>query len=69
MYRWFNHHCSDNGLSPGRRQVIIWIDAEILLIGFRNKGQLNFYLNSYNFIPGNAFENALGKTGDILFRP
>ena len=24
---------SDNGLSPGRRQVIIWTNAEILLIG------------------------------------
>ena len=24
---------SDNGLSPGRRQAIIWTDAEILLIG------------------------------------
>ena len=24
---------SDNGLSPGRRQIIIWTNAEILLIG------------------------------------
>ena len=24
---------SDNGLSPGRRQVVIWTNAEILLIG------------------------------------
>ena len=24
---------SDNGLSPGRRQAIIWTNAEILLIG------------------------------------
>ena len=24
---------SDNGLSPGRRQAIIWTDNEILLIG------------------------------------
>ena len=24
---------SDNGLSPGRRQAIIWINAGILLIG------------------------------------
>ena len=24
--------CSDNGLSPGRRQAIIWINARILLI-------------------------------------
>ena len=24
---------SDNGLSPGRRQAVIWTNAEILLIG------------------------------------
>ena len=38
---WVTHICvdkltitgSDNGLSPGRRQVIIWIGAGILLIG------------------------------------
>ena len=24
---------SDNGLAPGRRQAIIWINAEIFLIG------------------------------------
>ena len=37
---WVTHICvskltiigSDNGLSPGRRQAIIWTDAEILLI-------------------------------------
>ena len=27
-----NYHCSDNGLSPGRRQAIIWTNAGILLI-------------------------------------
>ena len=38
---WVTHICvvkltiidSDNGLSPGRRQAIIWTNAEILLIG------------------------------------
>ena len=25
------HHCSDNGLSPGRRQAIIWTNAGVLL--------------------------------------
>ena len=38
---WVTHKCvnkltsidSDNGLSPGRRQAIIWTNAEILLIG------------------------------------
>ena len=34
MRQWTNHHCgSDNGLSPGRRQAIIWTNAGILLIG------------------------------------
>ena len=33
MRRLTNHHCSDNGLSPGRRQAIIWTNAGILLIG------------------------------------
>ena len=28
-----NHHCSDNGLSPGRRQAITWTNDEQLLIG------------------------------------
>ena len=28
-----NTIASDNGLSPDRRQAIIWINAEILLIG------------------------------------
>ena len=33
---WVTHICvtgSDNGLSPGRHQAIIWINAGILLIG------------------------------------
>ena len=35
MRRQTNHHwfSSDNGLSPGRRQAIIWTSAGILLIG------------------------------------
>ena len=28
---------SDNGLSPGQRQAIIWTNAEILLIGLLGK--------------------------------
>ena len=30
---WTDHHGSDNDLSPGRRQAIIWTNAVILLIG------------------------------------
>ena len=42
---------SDNGLSPGRRQSIIGINAGILLF------QWNLKWNSYIFIQENAFEN------------
>ena len=38
---------SDNGLPPGRRQAIIWTNADILLIGPLGtmKTQWNFYQN------------------------
>ena len=38
---------SDNGLSPGRHQAIIWANATILLI--HNKFQWNLKQNSYIF--------------------
>ena len=58
---WVTHICvseltiigSDNGLSPGRRQAIIWTSAGILLIGPLG----HVYRNSYNFIQENPFEN------------
>ena len=40
---------SDNGLSPARRQAIIWTNAGILLI------ERNLYI----FIEENAFENVV----------
>ena len=58
---------SDNGLSPGRCQAIIWTNAGILLIGPpRNKLQLNFNLNSYIFIQENPYENGVWKMASIL---
>ena len=33
MRQWTNHHWFGNGLSPGRRQAIIWTNAGIMLIG------------------------------------
>ena len=63
---WVMHICigkqiiigSDNGLVPGRRQAIIWTNAEILLIlplgtSFSEISKRN----SYIFIQENAFEN------------
>ena len=55
---------SDSGLSPGRRQVIIWTNAGILLI--RNTFQWNLRQNSYIFSQGNAFENIAWKMSAIL---
>ena len=60
---------SDNGLSPGRHQGIIWTNAEILLIEqLRNKFQWNFDQNSYIFSLKNAFENVARKMVAILSR-
>ena len=50
---------SDNGLSPGRHQAIIWTNAEILLIHLRDEFQWNLKRNSYIFIQENAFENVV----------
>ena len=53
---------SNNGLSPGRRQAIIWTNAGILLI--RPLGtniQWNLDRNSYIFIQEKAFKTSSGK--------
>ena len=61
---------SDNGLSPGRRQAIIWNNAGILLIGpLGTKLQWNFNPNSYIFIQENALENIVCEMASILSRP
>ena len=54
---------SDNGLSPGQRQAIIWTNDRILSIrplGIRN---------SYIFIQEYAFEKVFCKMGVILSQP
>ena len=57
---------SDNGLSPGRRQAIIWTNTGILLIGpFRIKLQWNFNRNWNIFIQENAFENIVCEMTSI----
>ena len=61
---------SDNGLSPGRRQAIIWTNAGILLIGpLGTNFSENRNRNLYIFIQENAFENVVWKMASILFRP
>ena len=55
---------SDNGLSPARRQSIIWTNAGILLIV-----NWNFNWKSYIFIQENAFQNVTYQMAVILSRP
>ena len=64
---------SDNVLSPGRREAIIWTNDGILLIRplyiIRNKLQWNCNRNSNIFIQDNAFENIVCEMAAILSRP
>ena len=60
---------SDNGLSPGRCQAIIWTNAGILLIGRMGTKSNEILINVYSFIQENVFENVVGKVMAILFRP
>ena len=61
---------SDNGLSPDRRQAIIWTNDGILLIGpLGTKLQWNFNRNSNIFIQENALENVVCEMASILCRP
>ena len=61
---------SDNGLSPGRRQAIIWTNARIFSIGPLGT---NFSENLIEihifFIQENAFENVVWKMASILSLP
>ena len=56
---------SDNGLSPGRRQAIIWTNAGILLIGL----QCNVNKKWYILIQENVFQNVVKKLAAILSQP
>ena len=51
---------SDNGLSPGRRQAIIWTNAAILLIGTLRTNFIEILIGSSNiFIEENAHEDVV----------
>ena len=58
---------SDNGLSPGRRQAIIWTNDGILLIGTlrTNFSEILSEINTFSL--KNAFENVVWKMAFILF--
>ena len=60
---------SDNGLSPERRQAIIWANAGILLIEpLGTKLQSNLNRNWNIFIQENVFQNVVWKMSAILSR-
>ena len=59
---------SDNCLSPGRCQAIIWITAGIKPFE-TNVSQIFIFFYLYNFIQENAFENVVWKMAAILSRP
>ena len=58
---------SDNGLSPGRRQAIIWTNHcwDIVNWALGNKLQWNFNRYSNIFIQENAFENVVCEMASI----
>ena len=60
----------DNGLSPGRRQAIIWTNAGILLIWplGTNFSEILIEINTFSFTK-NAFENVVCEMPSILSRP
>ena len=59
---------SDTGLSPGRRQAIIWTNAGIFYWTLRNKLQWNSNRNSSIFIEENIFENVVCEMLSISSR-
>ena len=61
---------SDNGLSPARRQAIIWTNAGILLIGTlgTNFNEILIEIRTF-FIQEYPFENVVWKMASILSRP
>ena len=61
---------SNNGLSPGRRQAIIWTNAGILWIGLLGTYISEILMEIFNiFIDENALENVVCETVAILSRP
>ena len=63
--------CSDNGLSPDRRQVIIWTNVEVLLTGLleTNFSEILIAILTYIFIQENVFDSVVFEMAAILSRP
>ena len=60
---------SDNGLSPGRRQAIIWTNDGILLIRTLGTNFSKFLSEIVIFIQENASENGVCEMASISSRP
>ena len=54
---------SDNGLSPGRRQTIIWTNAEILLTEPLGKNVCEILIEVYIFSPKKVHSKLLSENG------
>ena len=71
IYASVNHTItgSDNGLSPDRRQAIIWTNVGILLIGppGTNFSEILIEIHSFS-LKKNAFENVVCENAAILSR-
>ena len=61
---------SDNGLSPGQRQSILWTNAGILLIGplGTNFSEISIGIQTFSF-KKYALENGICEMASILPRP
>ena len=59
---------SDNGLSPGRRQAIIWTNAGILLIGHSgtNFSECLIVIHTFSFNKMHKFANGVCEMASIL---
>ena len=61
---------SDNGLSPDRRQAIIWTNAGLLLIGTLGTNFSEFLIEILTFLfKKSAFESVVYETAAVLSRP
>ena len=60
---------SGNGLSPGRRQAIIWTNAGISLIGPLGTNFSEILIEIHTFSIKNSFETVVCEMAAILSRP
>ena len=62
---------SDNGLSPGRRQAIIWTNAGILLIGplGTNFSEIQIGIQTFSYMKMHLKEIVVCDMASILSRP